>query len=108
MSFGRIMQARRQELGLGQQELAARLAVTQQTVSRWERSDHLPPPRQFLGIAAALDVNPDAILAELGYTGEHGDAGREVVAARLQRLESTVLLTVATEALAELRGRGAP
>ena len=39
--FARNIKRRRAELGLSQEQLAEKLAVTRQTVSNWERPDTL-------------------------------------------------------------------
>jgi transcriptional regulator with XRE-family HTH domain len=106
MSIGEVIQARRRQLGLGQRALAERLRVTQQTVSRWERSDVLPPPRQFLALAAALDASPTAVLRSLGYVEDGEPVTVGELLDHLRRLPSEEVLTVAIEALAELRRRG--
>ena len=52
--FAKNIKRRRLELGLSQEQLAEKLAVTRQTVSNWERSASFPDP--MLGrIAAALN-----------------------------------------------------
>ncbi|CAN5793281.1 hypothetical protein BH23ACT12_BH23ACT12_19260 [soil metagenome] len=63
----RTIKARREELGLGQGQLAARVGVTQQTISRWENGDVVPPPKRLAKLAEALGLDLDRLLAYGGY-----------------------------------------
>ena len=63
--FARNIKRRRAELGLSQEQLAEKLAVTRQTVSNWERSVSFPDLQMLERIAAALGTDA----AELIYPG---------------------------------------
>ena len=63
--FAKNIKRRRPELGLSQEQLAEKLAVTRQTVSNWERSVSFPDLPALERIAEALDTDP----AELIYPG---------------------------------------
>lgn len=63
--FAKNIKRRRLELGLSQEQLAEKLAVTHQTVSNWERSVSFPDLPALERIAEALDTDP----AELIYPG---------------------------------------
>lgn len=65
--FDRTLRTRREELGLGQAELASRVGVTQQTISRWENGEVVPPPKRLAKVAQALDLDLDRVLAYGGY-----------------------------------------
>lgn len=55
--------------GFAQQaEFAAAVGVKQQTVSRWERGLSRPRAEQVPEIAAALDIDADALMLAAGYT----------------------------------------
>ena len=57
-AFGHALTKAREDSGiLTQQDLADRLRVTQQTVSRWEAGTHRPRANQLPSIAAALHLN---------------------------------------------------
>lgn len=105
MSFGQLILSRRERLGLGQRALAERLGVTQQTVSRWERSAHLPPPRQFLALVEALETTPTAMLRALGYAVDGHEPAVDELVVGLSNRTTAELLELAIEALRELQGR---
>jgi transcriptional regulator with XRE-family HTH domain len=65
--LGRSVQERREELGVGQADLAKRVGVTQQTISRWENGEIVPPPKRLTQLAAALDIDLDRLLGYAGY-----------------------------------------
>ncbi len=56
--------ARRKALGLTQVQLAARLTLTAETVSRFERGAHLPSLATLESLAAALELTVGDLLAE--------------------------------------------
>ena len=68
---GRLMARVRQEQGLTQQELAARLGVTAQAVSKWETGRSFPDPSLAEPLCEALGLT----LAEL-YAGEQREPPR--------------------------------
>ncbi|HEX2149609.1 MAG TPA: helix-turn-helix transcriptional regulator, partial [Actinomycetota bacterium] len=55
--FDRTLRSRREELGLGQSQLAERIGVTQQTISRWESGEIVPPPKRLAKLAQALNID---------------------------------------------------
>jgi transcriptional regulator with XRE-family HTH domain len=65
--FDRTLRARREELALGQAQLAERVGVTQQTISRWENGEVIPPPKRLAKLAKALDLDLDQMLTYGGY-----------------------------------------
>ena len=58
---------RREELGLDQSELAERLGVGQQTVSRWETGAGLPRRERLPQLASSLEFEPSHLLRLAGY-----------------------------------------
>ena len=56
--FAKNIKRRRLELGLSQEQLAEKLAVTHQTVSNWERSVSFPDLQMLGRIAEALGTDP--------------------------------------------------
>jgi transcriptional regulator with XRE-family HTH domain len=65
--FNRTLRVRREERGLGQAQLARRVGVTQQTVSRWESGEFTPPPKRLVHLAQALELDLDHLLTYGGY-----------------------------------------
>ena len=60
----------RTQAGISQADLAKRLGVGQQTVSRWERGKSRPRYDEMGGIAAAVGGNLAELLAAAGYRAE--------------------------------------
>ena len=56
-----IKQARRQK-GLSQQEMAERLHVVRQTVSKWETGRSVPDANELLQITALLEIPAGRLL----------------------------------------------
>lgn len=61
----------RKECGYTQEELAGRLGITFQAVSKWETGQTMPDIALLPGLAGALDISVDKLL---GYTAFRGDA----------------------------------
>lgn len=57
-TWGKRMRARREELGLTQEQLAARVPCRQGTMSNYELDRVLPSQRRQLALAKALDAKP--------------------------------------------------
>jgi transcriptional regulator with XRE-family HTH domain len=56
--LGATLRSRREELGLGQDDVARKLGVSQQTVSRWENGDATPRPSRVLELAELFQLDP--------------------------------------------------
>ncbi len=54
MTAAEAIREKRMENGMTQKELAARLGVSVQAVSQWERGTAMPAPRRFVQMAAVL------------------------------------------------------
>ncbi len=66
--LGRSIADARRKAGLAnQRDLAARLAITQQSVSRWEAGTHRPALEQIGELARLLDLNPGDLRLLSGY-----------------------------------------
>lgn len=61
--IGALIRELRAEKGWTQRQIAERLSVTEQAVSRWERGIGLPDPALLGGLADALGVNVDTLLS---------------------------------------------
>lgn len=77
--------------GLSQTELAARLNVVRQTVSKWEKGLSVPDAEQLIALSEALGTPVGALLGEAAAVPEEGDPVRalaaqlEIVNAQLAR-----------------------
>jgi transcriptional regulator with XRE-family HTH domain len=65
--FDRTVSVRREEVGLSQTELAARVGVSQQTVSRWEGGTAIPQADRVIALARVLDLEEDRLLGYAGF-----------------------------------------
>ncbi|WP_232501797.1 helix-turn-helix domain-containing protein [Eggerthella sp. YY7918] len=61
--IGANIQSRRKVLGLTQEQLAERLGVSRQTVTKWETGETSPDLANAGALAEALDVSLDALVA---------------------------------------------
>lgn len=61
MTFHEHLARRRKALGLSQEELAAKIGVSRQAVSKWETGDAAPDLNRLLALADALDTSLDAL-----------------------------------------------
>lgn len=59
--FGELLKAMRQQSNLTQAELGARLAVSQQSVAKWEAGTGVPGRKALHRVASELRVAPDAL-----------------------------------------------
>lgn len=67
---GEALKIRREERGLGQEQVAQQLGVSQQTVSRWEKGLALPRPDRVRQLAALLHLDTAHLLRLSGYLPE--------------------------------------
>jgi transcriptional regulator with XRE-family HTH domain len=103
--LGGAVRRRREELGLGQEQLAAALGVRQQTVSRWEHGLAVPRPGRVVELARVLALEPAALHRLAGYLpSEHPSAWDDVLA-RLPELARAELLLLVERTWEELRSR---
>lgn len=64
--FGARLASARQDAGLSQAELGARIGVQQRTVARWERETVAISTKQLAVLAEALGVSVDELIRENG------------------------------------------
>ncbi len=107
--FDRTLRTRREELGLGQAELADRVGVTQQTISRWENGEVVPPPKRLAKVAQALGLDLDRVLAYGGYLPDATDWPSwhvlNLCYEQMSNLSEEELLMLVERALQEIRKR---
>lgn len=80
--LGETIVTLRKKQGLSQQELADRLHVVRQTISKWEKNLSVPDADALVRLADALDVNVPQLLGETVTE----DAKPSDVAAALSRI----------------------
>jgi transcriptional regulator with XRE-family HTH domain len=83
--FGHLIEHRRLEQVLSQEQLASLLATTQGVVSRWERGDAEPLLDSMVRLSAVLEVPLRALLAAHPVYGQTSPFGGLVLAARAER-----------------------
>lgn len=86
-NFGEKISRTRQNAGLTQEELALRLGVTPQAVSRWERSQSMPDILLFSDLCRVLHVSADSLLetSHSNITGESDSRVQEEILKNLNR-----------------------
>ena len=80
-TMGQIIRRLRQERGFTQEELAGRVGVTFQAVSKWETDTGMPDISQVVPLATALGVNPD-VLFGFPRTDNSGEGQKIIDGAR--------------------------
>ena len=85
---GELIAARRRELGLSQEELAARLHVTDKAVSKWETGRGMPGIDSLEPLAEALGISVSEILSGRRLTAEElpKAAGDQIVEIRFEKV----------------------
>jgi len=101
---------RREELGLDQSELAARLGVGQQSISRWETGVGKPRRDRLPQLAAALELETSQLLRLAGFLppGEQ-EAASELFRQAYERVaefRDEELILLLDRLWTELRRRG--
>ena len=95
MSFQENLIRARKARGMTQEELAARLSISRQAVSKWETGESLPGLYTLAALADELGVSPDelcgrepaALCGEVPATAFAGDAAeREAFAEEIRRI----------------------
>lgn len=75
VDFGSRISRLRQNKNMTQEQLAARIGVTPQALSRWERGQSLPDLALLADVCQILEVSADELLGmEDGKTSENGDS----------------------------------
>ncbi len=66
------LQSLRKARGLSQEELAERIHVVRQTVSKWEKGLSVPDADLLIRLAETLDTSVSALEGDPGYAGHSG------------------------------------
>lgn len=73
MEFNNILYQLRKQKGLSQEELANRLNVSRQTVSKWEVGDSTPDMEKLVAISDLFEISLDELVMDKApvYVGEN-------------------------------------
>lgn len=77
MSFGENLQQLRKEKGWSQEELADRLEVSRQAVSKWESDAACPETEKLVLLSDLFHVSVDSLLRGRGEEGARKSVGME-------------------------------
>jgi transcriptional regulator with XRE-family HTH domain len=105
-----VLRTRRESQGIEQGELARRVGVTQQTVSKWETSVTVPRPGRMAALARALDLDAGLLHATAGLAEGDGHpsprrGGRPPKGIRLGDLTEAQLVALLDASWRELQRR---
>lgn len=98
--FHENLKTLRKEKGFSQEQLAARLSVVRQTVSKWEKGLSVPDAELLIKLSEVLNVEVSDLLGEKIEVSE-GRSETEVLAAELAKLNE--LLVVYGEKTSQLK-----
>ncbi len=86
--FNERLKQIRQEKGMSQQELAERLCVVRQTISKWEKGLSLPDAEMLIKLADTLGVSVNELL---GIQMENQNAQKEIIEQLMKINEQLVI-----------------
>ena len=101
MTFGEKLQALRKSRGWSQEQLAERIAVSRQAVSKWESSAAIPDTENVVELSKLFGVSTDYLLHD-DYTGDADIPAvkhREEELKKKRNREMAMMVLVAAEAL---------
>lgn len=80
MEFGNRLYELRKQRGLSQEELANRLDVTRQTVSKWEVGDSTPDMEKLAALSELFEISLDElVLGKVPVTTKLDELGAKVM-----------------------------
>ena len=80
----------RSTAGLSQEELARKLHVVRQTVSKWEKGLSIPDADMLIALARVLDSSPAELLGSEGAGEDQAQVRSDELAEKLQELNSSL------------------
>lgn len=83
MGFSEILIQTRKARGMSQEDLASKIQVSRQAVSKWETGDALPDLNKLLLLADALDISLDELCGRAAPAPPAADAAPPVVDLRI-------------------------
>ncbi len=89
--FHENLKTLRKEKGFSQEQLAARLSVVRQTVSKWEKGLSVPDAELLIKLSEVLNVEVSDLLGEKIEVSE-GRSETEVLAAELAKLNELLVV----------------
>lgn len=86
MEFGNRLYELRKQKGLSQEELANRLDVTRQTVSKWELGDSTPDMDKLIALAELFEISLDElVLGKVPVTTKLDELGASIMTTETSR-----------------------
>lgn len=82
--FSENLKSLRKQKGLSQEELAERLHVVRQTISKWEKGLSVPDADLLIPIADIFEISVSALLGDAVETTEE----KNIIAQKLEQLNS--------------------
>lgn len=80
MDFGNRLYELRKQRGMSQEELAGRLDVTRQTVSKWEVGDSTPDMAKLIALGELFEISLDElVLGKVPVTTKLDQLGEKVL-----------------------------
>ena len=89
--FGEKLRNHRKNLGLTQEEVAERMGISPQAISKWEAGDCLPDCYNLKAISDVYGVSVDVLL------DTHSDGNLETVVAKIEQLATEYVWSPAGE-----------
>ncbi len=84
MEFHNKMYTLRKQKGLSQEELANRLNVSRQTVSKWEVGDSTPDMEKLIAISDLFEISLDELVMDKAPTQLEGTTDKSEIASELK------------------------
>ena len=105
MTFSQKLQEYRKAEKLSQEELAHRLGVSRQSVSKWEQGLSFPETEKLIELSSLMHVSIDSLLKETSLPTTETEAGSVPVKRRWLMLLLTVLLITTVVIIIVIAGR---
>ena len=101
MTFGEKLQQLRRRQGWSQEELAARIPISRQAVSKWESGSAMPDTENVVAISRLFGVSTDYLLHD-DYAGDQDIPAvkdREAALKKRHNLEMAMMVLIGIQAL---------
>lgn len=82
MNFGENLRTLRRKRNISQEELAGKLNVSRQAISRWEQGNGYPEMEKMIALSKILEVTLDHLVSENDTADESGEDSRSDEQAR--------------------------
>lgn len=76
LTFGQNLAKERKQAGISQEELAEKLHLTRQTISKWETGASAPDVEGLRALCRALDVSADRLVEGRGRSQNSPGTGK--------------------------------